>query len=356
MTRQRTKKARLRVRKFKKKFTPREVNLAFKENIKFYAPNLRDYLRLDNILENETLDLLDKNVRKGLISESEKDLYLAFWREIRELGQKFTDKTLESRIEEKLNEFIDRGLKEEKLLEIIDLVRDQLPRKKIFEQTKEWVTLIDWLKFKALAFIIRTVKQEFEFLPVRLLELLTQIKALALRTFLLRNFVKVTLDKIITTIATRIFSLDLTTNLKLQLLFNVERFLTFTFLSKPIRNVLFDYDLTATTFRRFIIQPTINVQLDKVITVIATRVFTLSNFLSLQLITSVRAVPTRTIILQKFIKPTLIAIVPTRNILDTEIRPISNIVKSIIAVATNRNVANIKPINRLEFSTSIRPA
>jgi hypothetical protein len=175
MTRQRTKKAYRRSRKFKKKFTSREVNLAFKENIVWYVPHLRDYLRLDNLLEKETLDLLDKNVKLGLIKEGEKDLYLAFWRKIRQLGQRFSDKTLEERIEEVLEEFITRGLVKEKLEEIIDLVKDQLERKKVFEKTEEWATLIDYLKLKAIAFVIVPSVFEKELVPIIDFKLITSV-------------------------------------------------------------------------------------------------------------------------------------------------------------------------------------
>jgi len=166
MTRRKRRKATLRTKKFKKKFLPREVNLIFKENVGFYSINLRDYLRLDNILENETLKLLDENVERGIIKEDEKDLYLAFWRKVRELGQDFTGKTLLERVEEVRNEFISRGLKEEKLNELIDLALEQVARKKLFEKWREYSLLIDYLKLKAFATMEPRFIKPFQIKPI----------------------------------------------------------------------------------------------------------------------------------------------------------------------------------------------
>ncbi len=166
MTRRKRKKATVRTKRFKKKFSPREVNLIFKENVQFYSVNLKDYLRLDNILENETLALLNENVQRGIITEEEKDLYLAFWRKIRELGQDFSDKTLLERVEEVKNEFVLRGLKEEKLNELIDLALEQVSRKKLFEKWKEYSLLIDYLKLKAFATVEPRFIRPFEVKPI----------------------------------------------------------------------------------------------------------------------------------------------------------------------------------------------
>ena len=188
--RRRRKKVSVRVKRFKAKTQPKDTFVFFKENIKFWVPNLENYLRLDAMLEKETLDLLDKNVKKGLITEDQKPIYLAFWRKIRELGQDYSGKTLQQVWDETLNEFVTRGLNETKLKEIIELVKDQLPRKKFFEQTQEWATLIDWLKVKAIAFVIVPSLFEKQLVPIIDFKLITSVIPPPKFDMEIKNFLK----------------------------------------------------------------------------------------------------------------------------------------------------------------------
>lgn len=148
MTKRKRRKIRFKIAKFRKKLRPREVNLLFKENVSWQSLNLKEYLRVDNILENETLALLEDNVKKGIIKTEDKDLYLAFWREVREKCLLFSEDTLEKEINNLVYEYELRGLKKEKLIELVELAIEQSKRIKLFEKEKQFQYLIDYLKFK----------------------------------------------------------------------------------------------------------------------------------------------------------------------------------------------------------------
>jgi hypothetical protein len=293
MTRIRTKKAYRRTKKYKKKLITRIINLIFKENVQFYSVDLRDYLRLDNLLERETLDLLNKNVQLGLIKPEEKDLYLAFWREVRELGQRFTDKTLESRIEEKLNEFITRGLKEEKLEEIIDLVKDQLPRKKIFERTKEWSTIVDYLKVKAFSTIVPITKQLIELLPTPTIKFIYSISPIPTRLIKLLPKIRPQLSYSILPIFFRIIELNLVDKVSLQFSYSKIIPLEFRKFLYPKTILNFDYEVISPLFQRF--TNTINVGYEYTYTInaITTRYLIIERFLKTVFSYWVSALPTR---------------------------------------------------------------
>jgi ASC-1-like (ASCH) protein len=355
-TRRRRKKVSTRIKRFGIKTQPKDTFVFFKENIKFWVPNLETYLRLDATLEKETLDLLDKNVKQGIISEDQKPLYLAFWRKIRELGQTYSDKTLQQVWNETLNEFVIRGLSKEKLQEIIDLVKDQLPRKKIFEQTQEWATVIDWLKFKALAFItpIKLFEREIN-RPVRP-EFTHKIRPLSTRIIPLRPLQQITLLKFVTASLTRTFSLDLRNNIIIQFLTQVERFLTFTFTLQRLTFLVFDYDVIAPMFKRFILNVKPQVQFTFSIFTLATRIIELKNFLTLQTLTSVRPLPRRIINIVRPVNVKLITRVPIRKIQENTLTPIKQINTIMKSTVTNRNIQQIRPIQRIELRTSVRPA
>jgi hypothetical protein len=356
MTRIRTKKSRYRTKKYKKKLIARIINLIFKENVRFYSPNLKDYLRLDNILEKETLNLLDRNVQLGLIKPEDKDLYLAFWREIRQLGQKFSNKTLEDRIEEKLVEFIDRGLVEDKLLEIIDLVKDQLPRKRIFEKTQEWATLIDWLKFKALAYITPLTKFDLSILPFTSLRFNYQVIPSAYRVINLRPVGVFSFQQLITPSTTRQFNINLINKIRPELLYEITRSYIFTFWLRPKYIVLFDYDLTATTFKRFSLIPTVNYQFSYSILPSAYRTIEIKRFLDYQLSWTIAPIPYRVLEIKRFYRVSLIQYIPTEYLMKQELTVLPKLSFNAYTPTANLNKTELRPINKVEFSYSISPA
>lgn len=223
MTRRRTKLAKHRVRKYKKKVIPRITNIIFKENISWFKANLEDYLRLDAYLEQETLKLLEENVKEGLIQESEKDLYLAFWRKIREYGQHFSGKTLEKKIQEAFNEFKDRGLNEEKLKELIELVKDQLPRKKLKEELQEWAVLYDYLKFKVFAYITKPQETGFISYIQAIREFSYKVIPIPVRLFTIKPQLSLLLHRIVLPYAKVQFSYDLKQVLGFNFIYSVYR-------------------------------------------------------------------------------------------------------------------------------------
>jgi hypothetical protein len=221
MTRRRTKLAKHRVRKYKKKVIPRITNIIFKENVNWFKANLENYLRLDAYLEQETLKLLEENVKQGLIQESEKDLYLAFWRKIREYGQHFSGQTLEKKIQEAFNEFKDRGLKEEKLKEIIELVKDQLPRKKLKEKLQEWAVLYDYLKFKVFAYVFKPQERGFISYIQAIPTFNYRVIPIPIRVFTIRPQLSLLLYKIALPYAKVQFSYDLRQVLSYNFIYSV---------------------------------------------------------------------------------------------------------------------------------------
>ena len=353
MTRIRTKKSRYRTRKYRKKLIARIINLIFKENVKFYSVNLRDYLRLDNLLEKETLDLLEKNIQLGLIKEEEKDLYLAFWRKVLSLAQDFTNKTLEERVEETLNEFVNRGLKEEKLKEIIELVEDQLSRKKIFEKTKEWATIQDYLKVKALAYVLPLIKFETEILPIRPLEFIFKILVLAYRVFNLLAKTKLEFYKYVLALQTRRFDINLVDKINVNLLYEIERLLEFTFWLRPKTILIFDYDVIAITFRRFSLITTLDYEFLYTILPLTTRVFEIKDFYTYQLLYSVTPMPYR--VFNLLVKPrlSLITYKPTVKLMKQEITPLPKLLLIASRLTTEINKTEIKNFYKLEFSYSV---
>jgi len=349
MTRQRTKKQRYRSRKYRKKFIARIINLVFKENIQFYTTNLRDYLRLDATLEKETLDLLDKNVQLGLITTEEKDLYLAFWRKVRELGQKFSDKTLEERIEEVVNEFVERGLKKEKLEEIIDLVYDQLERKRVFHKTEEWATLIDYLKVKAFAVLKIPVIQVFEYPIFPILEFSYIVYPIPTRVFSIKPLVSISLLPIPVYTVKKIIPLNLMNIIGLTLISYWYIPPYFTKFLRPMTRLIFDYDVIAYNFRRFILGFTTNISVEYYMFPTFFTLLQPSFNVSTTVSYILTVLPIRTIIIKPIAKTELYAI-PEPKTLQTYERAITT--EAIMLHTVITRVRNELPI-RFKVNTSL---
>lgn len=356
MTRVRTKKARLRVRKYRRKFRPRVVNLVFKENVAWQSINLRDYLRLDNLLEKETLDLLEKNVKLGLITEEQKDLYLAFWRKALSEAQRYSSLTLEKDLEELVNEFETRGLLKSKLLEIVELVKDQLPRKEFFHVTKEWAVLQDWLKFKAMAYVTPLTKFELDVLPFHALEFYYRVVPLAYRVFSLTPKARLQLIKYVLPLTTRLFSLDLRNKITLELLYEISRYYTFTFTLRPKYRLIYDYEVLVSHFRRFQLTPTVSYQFFYDILALTTRVFTISDFYTISLIYSVTPLPLRIFTFQKFYKLSLIYYTIPPYLMLSEITPLPRLIFTAKVPTTEVSKTELKPKVSVQFSYTTRPA
>jgi ASC-1-like (ASCH) protein len=354
--RRRRKKARIRVKRFKTKVQPKDVIYFFKENIGYWVPNLESYLRLDALLEKEALDLIQENVKKGLIREEDKSLYLAFWRKTRELGQTYSAKTLKNAWNELVEEFTRRGLLKDKLLEIVELVKDQLPRKKIFEQTKEWVTLVDWLKFKALAYVTPITKFELEILPLRAIEFYYSVVPLAYRVFSLLPKYRLEFYKAILPLTIREFDINLVNKISINLLYEITRYLTFTFWLRPKYRLIFDYELIAITFRRFSLIPRISYEFSYGILPLTTRIFEIKDFLSYQLLYSVTPIPYRVFEFRNFFKLSFSYYIPTVNLMYSEITPLPKVEGKMYTPTTSINKTEIRPKIQVEFSYSIRQA
>ena len=356
MTKRKKKAVIRRAKKYKKKVLPRVVNLIFKENLPFYSIDLRDYLRLDSYLEKETLNLLEQNIRLGIIKTEEKDLYLAFWRKIRELGQKFTGETLQERIKETINEFIERGLNEQKLKEIVELVKEQLPRKRLFERLKEWAVIQDYLKIKAIAYITPVIKFDIPILPLDRLIFDYEIRPLAERVFNVRPKTLVNLFFAGIIPYTKLFSLDLRNKINLNFLYNIERFLEFTFWLRPKTILFFDYDISATTFNKFSLTTTVSYELIYQTIALLPTFYTLRPKTILQFSYFVFVVPFRTISLRPKVMYNLIAYVPTVNLMRQEITPLPRVLLNAYVPTTTLSQNEIKRFLKVQFSYSVSQA
>lgn len=353
--RRRRKKPLVRVKKYKKKFSPREVNLAFKENIGFYVPNLEEYLRVDALLEKEVLELLKKNVELGLIKEEEKDLYLAFWRKVRELGQDYSGKTLENEIKLVIGEFILRGLVKEKLEEIVELVKDQLERKKFYHELKEFAVLQDYLKFKALAYVIKPVYLTYEFLPLTDFVFSYIIRPLAYRVFTLKPQKAFQFIRYVLPTLTRVFTLNLRDGFTLQFLYEVSRYLTFVFSSLPLKKLLFDYDVSAPQFRRFILTITMSYEFEYSVFPSLIRILSLRPIIASQLLYSVRPVPYRVFEIKRIPRLLFSAYANIPKLVERINTPLKRVLFLAYAPPTSKQQRELKPIQRVEFIYSIRP-
>lgn len=356
MTKRKTKKVRFRIRKYRRKLRPREINLAFKENVEFYSANLKDYLRLDNLLEKEALELLEENVKAGIIPKEQKDLYLAFWRKVREEGQKYSSLTLENSIEELINEFVTRGLVKEKLLEIVELVKDQLPRKKLFEQLKEWAVLQDYLKLKVIAYIIPPYGTIFELIPITGLEFRYGIFVLTTRVIPVKPKTLLEFKNYIITILPTLFNINLVNKTRLHFLYEITRLLTFRFSLYPKTKVFFDYDLLVPYFRKFQIKPYVYLDFTYYTLAPITQLFTINVYNRLSFSCIVSPLPTRTFKIEKFYKVSFIYYVPPPYLLKYEITPLPRLVFSVETPPKNTNLVELKPKVSLQFSYTITPA
>jgi len=146
MARRKTKKGLYRTKKYRRKFRPRETNIIFKRALEWQIPqiNLATELRLDNIVEDQVIKLLEN---KGIEGEPLK-LYLACYRDLLNLFRKFSGETLKKELEIHLDKWVTRGLDKEIINLIIDEIWYKAQGYKLYDEYKEFALMIDYLRLK----------------------------------------------------------------------------------------------------------------------------------------------------------------------------------------------------------------
>jgi len=148
-------KRRKRIKKFKLKTGPREINLRFKGLIDWQIPNinLEKYLRLDNIVETQVMRIL---LNHGIEGELEK-LYLACYRDLLERFRKFSGKTLETELQIAIDRWVERGLDRNIINEIVEELEYKSQGWKLYEDYNEFALMLDYLRLKVFGTITEPI-------------------------------------------------------------------------------------------------------------------------------------------------------------------------------------------------------
>jgi hypothetical protein len=120
MTRRKRSSKVKRIKRFRKKLSPREINLAFKQRLEPMATDLEMWLTLLDNLEKRVIELCQA---QGIPSEEIVN-YLAYAKKQFNRLDRFSALTLWQEIQIKVGEALLRGLRESKAQEILPILED----------------------------------------------------------------------------------------------------------------------------------------------------------------------------------------------------------------------------------------
>lgn len=261
---------RRRIKKYILKTKPKPTNIAFKERL--------DWMTLDLKLWLVVLDELEKRVLKlcqaqGIPAQQIKN-YFAYAKKQFKTLNRFTALTLWHEIQQKVAEFVLRGLKKEKMHEINEVLEQLLQDKKIYFATQQPQLIDDYLRFKMLAYVITALPTWYTLQLRTALQFTKIVSPTAERLFFIKPKTSLEFSKYIQYYYYKTFSLHPATPLMFYTYVSTYRYSEYTL--KTTYSLQFIKSVYVLTTRLIYLKPKTTMQFTSFVSVPIFNIYTLS--------------------------------------------------------------------------------
>lgn len=343
---------RRRIKRYSKKVSSVVTTLAFKQRLDPMALDLKYWLII--------LDELEKRVTQICLAQgiptTDLPKYFAYAKEQFKHLDRFSALSLWFKLQETLAEYVVRGIKETKAMEILGILEQLIQDKRIFFKTGQPQLIDDYLRFKMFAYVISPIPFLSELKPIKPLLFSHQIRPLAYRTFGLRPYIITSLIKYVLPTSLREFSLDLRNKITTQLLYELTIYYSRIFSLHPATAIKFLAYVSAYQYFETELKPKVSLEFYQYLTPLTYRLIQIERFLNLFLTTQVTPLPLRIFSIRPITRFLFNAQHLTTNLMLKELRPKPYLVFSAQPLTTQLAKNELRPKVSLEFSYYISSA